>query len=323
MTLEQVAATLGALGLKPDAKAQRELDAEAGDHPVYAEQSAAARAMGAEPTLTQGGTGRRSNGPYEVLGVWRKGDVTVTGEQNTQLGVTMPSVLVVEGPDFRAAFNPDAAGAAELAEELVALAAGDTSVKERRDAEKALEAAGFRPDGEPGAYVKGALRITLGLALLALPTFALRVALPLLVVLAPPRWLVDGYKKKVLDAIYGNTAVAPPATIYVALSTTTPTQAGGNVTEPGAGAYARVAMTNNTTNWPGATTADPAVKGNGTAVTFPQATASWGTVTHWVTEETSGTAAPIDVGALTAGQAISNGTTASFAVNALQSTMDG
>ena len=47
--------------------------------------------------------------------------------------------------------------------------------------------------------------------------------------------------------------------------------------EPSAGAYARVAVTNNTTNWP-APTGDPAQVQNGTVVTFPTTTASWGQI---------------------------------------------
>lgn len=267
---------------------------------------------------------RSETAPYELGGVWRKGDVEVYVEQNIQLGQTLPAVLVIAGPGGRAAMNPhEDSDPAGLLAELLADAEGDPTVRERRQTEAELRALGYTPGPEPGVFVRGAARITLGLALAVLPTLALRVLLPVLAVLCGPAFFVDAYKKKLLDAVYGNTAVSPPATIYVALSTTTPTQAGGNITEPSGNAYARVAKTNDTTNWPGATTADPSVKGNGTTITFPQATGSWGTVTHWVTYDALTVGNPIDVGALTAGQAIANGTTASFAANALQSTLDG
>lgn len=135
---------------------------------------------------------------------------------------------------------------------------------------------------------------------------------------------VDAYKKKLLDAVYGNTAVGPPATIYIGLSTTTPTNAGGNITEPATGAYARANPgLNNTTQWPGATTANPSVKSNGVAITFPQATGNWGTVTHWVAYDASTAGNPIDWAALTTSQAINTGTTASFAIGQLSSQLSG
>ena len=134
---------------------------------------------------------------------------------------------------------------------------------------------------------------------------------------------VDAYKKKLLDAVYGNTAVGPPATVHVGLSTTTPTQVGGNITEPSGNAYARIAVTNNTTNWPAASTANPSVKSNGTTITFAQATGSWGTVTHWVIFDASTAGNPIDWAALTASQTINTGTTASFAVGQLVSQLSG
>ena len=48
--------------------------------------------------------------------------------------------------------------------------------------------------------------------------------------------------------------------------------------EPSAGGYARVSITNNTTNWPAPTQSGAAASQvqNGTAVTFPTTTGSWG-----------------------------------------------
>jgi len=80
-----------------------------------------------------------------------------------------------------------------------------------------------------------------------------------------------------LDSWFGAVALSVPGTWYVSLSTTSPTEAGLNFTEPVAGAYARVAVTNNATNFPAAVSG---AKTNGTAITFPESTASWGTITH-------------------------------------------
>jgi hypothetical protein len=129
-------------------------------------------------------------------------------------------------------------------------------------------------------------------------------------------------RQAILDELYGAVALAAPADYWIALSTTTPTDTGGNFTEPVGNAYARVQKTNNATNWPAASAADPTVKSNGNAVTFPAATGSWGTVTHagWYTVATVGT--PVDWAALTASQAIGTGATASFATSQLQTQLD-
>ena len=83
---------------------------------------------------------------------------------------------------------------------------------------------------------------------------------------------------KILDLIFGNTSYSVPATLYCALFTVTPADDGTGGTEVTGGSYARVAVTNNTTNFPNATLGNPSVKQNGTAITFTTATADWGTV---------------------------------------------
>lgn len=91
--------------------------------------------------------------------------------------------------------------------------------------------------------------------------------------------LSDAAANNSLDVRFGGVASNAPATYYVGLSSTTPTNTGGNVTEPSTGGYGRVAVTNNLTNWPAAVAR---AKSNGTAITFPTPTANWGTMTHFV-----------------------------------------
>lgn len=68
------------------------------------------------------------------------------------------------------------------------------------------------------------------------------------------------------------------ATCYVGLSTTTPSDdASSGVTEPVGGSYARVALLGS--QW---TTAAGRQKQSAVDVTFPVATADWGTVTYYV-----------------------------------------
>lgn len=126
--------------------------------------------------------------------------------------------------------------------------------------------------------------------------------------------LSDSDANNVLDNRFGAVTSTPPATYYVGLSTTTPTNTGGSVTEPSSGSYARVAVTNNTTNWPSASGRS---KSNGTAITFPSATGSWGTITHFVIYDASTAGTFRAWGALTTPRAVVSGDTPAFAVGAL------
>ena len=74
----------------------------------------------------------------------------------------------------------------------------------------------------------------------------------------------------IINATLRNTAYTSPTTVYVALSTTTIT-AGGSITEVTGGSYARQAVTLSVPS-SGATA-------NSANVTFPTATAGWGTIT--------------------------------------------
>jgi hypothetical protein len=84
----------------------------------------------------------------------------------------------------------------------------------------------------------------------------------------------DFLENEILDHVLGAAAYSAPATVYAALFTSSPSDAGGG-TEVATGSYARVAITNNATNWPAAAGGS---KSNGTAITFPTATANWGTI---------------------------------------------
>lgn len=79
---------------------------------------------------------------------------------------------------------------------------------------------------------------------------------------------------KILDHVLGRTTYTAPATLYAALFTSAPNDAGGG-TEVSAGGYARVAITNNTTNFPNASGSS---KSLAVAHVFPTASAVWGSV---------------------------------------------
>jgi hypothetical protein len=76
------------------------------------------------------------------------------------------------------------------------------------------------------------------------------------------------------DHILGGPDYVRVATVYIGVSSTTPTKGGTGVTEPSGGGYAVVPKTNDATNFP-ASAANGNVKSNGTVITFPTAAATW------------------------------------------------
>jgi hypothetical protein len=92
--------------------------------------------------------------------------------------------------------------------------------------------------------------------------------------------------------------------------------------EPTGGAYARVAVTNNTTNWPTAVRVSnqPGFQmQNGTTITFPTSTASWGTIAGFLIADnaTPGSGNVLAYGALTSPTVVASSDIPSFAVNTL------
>jgi hypothetical protein len=93
----------------------------------------------------------------------------------------------------------------------------------------------------------------------------------------------DAREQKIADSQFGGGATTwAPATWYLGLSTTTPADDGTGFTEPAGGSYARVALTNNSTNFPAASSPGGiTTKSNGAKFTFPNPTGNWGQVTHY------------------------------------------
>lgn len=86
--------------------------------------------------------------------------------------------------------------------------------------------------------------------------------------------ITDLYLKKLLDHLFGKAALTAP-TLYAFLSTTVPTAAGGNITEPAGGSYARV--TTAASDWNVAVVGSLVTLSNSAQLDFPTPTGSWGT----------------------------------------------
>lgn len=127
---------------------------------------------------------------------------------------------------------------------------------------------------------------------------------------------VNSEEMKVLDDYTGKTAYTKP-TWYVGLSTSTPDESSGGVTEPSNGGYIRQTLTAAT--WTAATSGNPSSTSYGGAISFPQATGGWGTVTHFLlySVKTQATGLVQFWGTLDVAKAIQTNDTASFAANTL------
>ena len=136
----------------------------------------------------------------------------------------------------------------------------------------------------------------------------------------------DHWENKILDHVFGKAlynatlgtgGTYPDVTIYVGLSTAAPSDDGSGLAEPVGNAYARVQTA--AADWNAAT--DGALD-NANDITFPEATGSWGTLTHFVLFDAATGGNMLAHGALTASKAISSGDVAKFAAGNLDVSLD-
>ena len=121
----------------------------------------------------------------------------------------------------------------------------------------------------------------------------------------------DYLEDKILDHIVGKTSYTMP-TAYVTLATSDPTDAGTGASHsevPDSSGYARVTTAG--ANWNASSGGSIS---NSADLTFPEATGSWGTVSHFTLCDASahGTGNMLAHGALTASKAVGNGDTVKF-----------
>jgi hypothetical protein len=115
-----------------------------------------------------------------------------------------------------------------------------------------------------------------------------------------------------INATLRNTSYTTPSTVYVGLYTSDPTDAGSG-TEVSGGSYARKSATFGAPS--------NGVSTISSAIEFDQATANWGTVTHFGILDASTSGNLLYHGALTASKAIDTGDVFKFATSALTVTL--
>ena len=131
-------------------------------------------------------------------------------------------------------------------------------------------------------------------------------------------------EEEILDFLFRNEAIfSIPTTVYVGLHTADPAESGTAAGEVSGGAYVRKSVDGTGgTNW-----ADPVGVGstnNVGAITFAQATAAWGTISHvsiWGTSSGGTTADVFLKGSLTADKPVASGDTFQFAAADLDISM--
>lgn len=128
----------------------------------------------------------------------------------------------------------------------------------------------------------------------------------------------DHWENEILDHLFGKGVYNPP-TIYVGLSTADPGDDGASLAEPedsGTG-YARVET--EAADW---NAASSGALDNAAAIEFPEATASWGTVTHFGLFDAATAGNMLAHGSLSQSKTIGDGDTARFAIGDLDVSLD-
>ena len=125
----------------------------------------------------------------------------------------------------------------------------------------------------------------------------------------------------ILDAVFSAASLGAPATYYVRLTSTLPTDsaAGTEVTTSSWTNYAPVAVTNNATNFPAASAG---AKSNGTAISFGTATVTGANVTVAGAELWSASSGGTRWGWSAATATVANGAVVSIAIGALTISLD-
>ncbi|MGI6710920.1 MAG: phage tail fiber protein [Bacilli bacterium] len=133
--------------------------------------------------------------------------------------------------------------------------------------------------------------------------------------------ITNATANSILNAFFGRTnQISLASTCYIGLSTTTPTATGDNFTEPSeANGYAKVLIGNynqsNTMLMEAAS--GGSISNTNSIIFFPEALASWGTITHFGIFTSKSSTTPIMWGALSTSITVPSGYIPIFRAGAL------
>lgn len=123
---------------------------------------------------------------------------------------------------------------------------------------------------------------------------------------------------RILDRAFGATSFTTPSTLYFGLSTTAISADGTGATEPSGGAYARASAANNKTTWGNASNGSLT---NLISISFPESTATWGTITHVFISDALTSGNMLYYTTLSPSRTVQTSTTVLFAASAITITM--
>lgn len=126
----------------------------------------------------------------------------------------------------------------------------------------------------------------------------------------------DYWENEILDHLFGKSSYTPP-TIYVGLSTANPTDDASGLAEPSGNSYARAATAG--ADW---NVASGGMIDNANDITFPEASGSWGTITHFALFDATSGGNMLAHGSLSVSKSISSGDIAKFAAGDLDISLD-
>ena len=117
--------------------------------------------------------------------------------------------------------------------------------------------------------------------------------------------LSDYAENKMLDHFLGTAAYTPAATVYIGLSTADPLDTAAGLAEPVGNAYARQSIAFDA--------AASRLLNQTSLITFPTASGSWGTITHYAIFDASTNGNMLAHGSLSASRTVTSGKTLSIA----------
>lgn len=123
----------------------------------------------------------------------------------------------------------------------------------------------------------------------------------------------DYLENEIIDHVFAGAAYTAPASLYIGLYISAPSDAGGG-TEVSGGSYARESVT--------FTTAASGATSNSANVEFATATANWGTITHAAVFDAVSGGNMLAWGALTTSKTINNGDVFRIIANDFDITLD-
>lgn len=125
------------------------------------------------------------------------------------------------------------------------------------------------------------------------------------------------WEDEILDHLFMKGSYTMPTNLWIGLSTADPADDASGLAEPSGNNYSRVSTDGD--DWNGSSGGATA---NAADITFPEASGSWGTITHFAIFDAATEGNMVAHGSLSVSKSIGSGDTAKFAAGDLDVTLD-